>query len=517
MDALLVTPISKAAATQRAGRAGRVKEGKCYRIYSKDAYDRMEEDTVPEIQRSSLLAVTLSLKRMGIRDITSFPLIDPPSPALLRTSLRQLIFLEALKDEHGELTPIGSFMSHFPLTPFLSRALYTARFDPSTPCLQEMLSLVAMLSVESIWKPTKSPREGREEEEEEMLKVEERKARFTDPSGDHATLVNVLESWRNWGKEEEEEKEGNGGGYGYGRRKGRHRGDRDWASRHGLRRKPLSTAERIRRQLEGLMDRYMEGGYPRRKEKEGEGMETREKSRTYAHIKDSKALLRALCTGFFIHTAKRHGRHPVYYHYLASTGSHLDQGRGGGGGGGEDQVGIGGGGMLGLHLSPECVLWALEEEKDGGTDRRRHHHHHHHHRHGKGAEWVVYHEVMHTGAKAVMRIISHIHRPWVEDGIRRVQDMALKAYDNAGKEKVASLSSSPSHPPSKKKEEGVNDSPTLHSAAATPSKVERSEEVNNRDDEDDDDGKGEEERKRQMRQDAIAAAKARFKRRRRLE
>jgi HrpA-like RNA helicase len=49
-----VVPISKVSAMQRAGRAGRTSAGQCYRLYTKDCYDRMLEETVPEIQRTNL-------------------------------------------------------------------------------------------------------------------------------------------------------------------------------------------------------------------------------------------------------------------------------------------------------------------------------------------------------------------------------------------------------------------------------------------------------------------------------
>lgn len=69
----------QAQAKQRAGRAGRTGPGKCYRLYTERAYrDEMLPTAVPEIQRTNLAFVVLSLKAMGINDLLSFDFMDPP-------------------------------------------------------------------------------------------------------------------------------------------------------------------------------------------------------------------------------------------------------------------------------------------------------------------------------------------------------------------------------------------------------------------------------------------------------
>ena len=123
MESLVVVPCSKAAAKQRAGRAGRVAPGKCFRLYTKHAYlSELEEDTVPEIQRSSLSMVVLMLKSLGINDLLRFDFIDrPPDDTLIR-ALSLLYGLGAFNDR-GELTKMGRRMAEFPVDPQLSRAL----------------------------------------------------------------------------------------------------------------------------------------------------------------------------------------------------------------------------------------------------------------------------------------------------------------------------------------------------------------------------------------------------------
>lgn len=67
VDSLLVTPISKASANQRQGRAGRTRPGKCFRLYTEaDFVKQLEEQTYPEILRSNLANVVLELKKLGI-------------------------------------------------------------------------------------------------------------------------------------------------------------------------------------------------------------------------------------------------------------------------------------------------------------------------------------------------------------------------------------------------------------------------------------------------------------------
>ena len=84
VESLLVTAISKASAQQRAGRAGRSRPGKCYRLYTKKAYNsEMQENTYPEILRSNLGTFVLQLKKLGIDDITHFDYMDPPGTSFI--------------------------------------------------------------------------------------------------------------------------------------------------------------------------------------------------------------------------------------------------------------------------------------------------------------------------------------------------------------------------------------------------------------------------------------------------
>lgn len=95
MDALEVVTISRSAAEQRAGRAGRTAPGKCFRLYPTHTLETMEAETRPEIQRSNLANVVLHLKVLGVTDVLGFNFLDSPAPDALRAALRGLYGLGA--------------------------------------------------------------------------------------------------------------------------------------------------------------------------------------------------------------------------------------------------------------------------------------------------------------------------------------------------------------------------------------------------------------------------------------
>jgi pre-mRNA-splicing factor ATP-dependent RNA helicase DHX15/PRP43 len=84
VESLLVSPISKASAQQRTGRAGRTRPGKCFRLYTEESFmNDLIEQTYPEIQRSNLGAVVLQLKKLGIDDLVHFDFMDPPGKLIM--------------------------------------------------------------------------------------------------------------------------------------------------------------------------------------------------------------------------------------------------------------------------------------------------------------------------------------------------------------------------------------------------------------------------------------------------
>ncbi|CAL5051520.1 unnamed protein product [Urochloa decumbens] len=178
MESLIIIPVSKAQALQRSGRAGREGPGKCFRLFQESEFDKLVDSTVPEIKRCNLSNVVLQLKALGIDDIIGFDFMEKPSRTAILKSLEQLILLGALTDDYKLSDPVGHQMARLPLDPMYSKALIVSS---EFKCLEEMLIVVSMLSVESIFF---SPRE----------KLEEARAArkgFESSEGDHITLVNV--------------------------------------------------------------------------------------------------------------------------------------------------------------------------------------------------------------------------------------------------------------------------------------------------------------------------------------
>ncbi|CAF9914601.1 MAG: Cyclin-dependent kinase catalytic subunit [Gomphillus americanus] len=184
MESLVTTPISRAAANQRKGRAGRVGPGMCFRLYTKWAYNNeLEESTTPEIQRTNLNSIVLLLKSLGINELIDFDFMDPPPAETLIRSLESLYALGALNDK-GELTKIGRQMAEFPTDPMLAKAILAA---DKYGCVEEVLSIVSMLQeAHALFvRPA-----------DKKVHADSARTRFTNKDGgDHFTLLNVWNEW----------------------------------------------------------------------------------------------------------------------------------------------------------------------------------------------------------------------------------------------------------------------------------------------------------------------------------
>ncbi|KAI9501076.1 putative ATP dependent RNA helicase [Coemansia spiralis] len=268
LDQLIVTPISQAQAKQRAGRAGRTGPGKCYRLYTESAFrNEMLPNSVPEIQRVNLSAMALQLKAMGINDLIGFDFMDPPPVSTLIASLELLHSLGAL-DNEGLLTRIGRKMAEFPMSPELAKAILVS---VEYGCSEEILTIAAMLSSEGsvFYRP-----------KEKQAAADSKKAKFHQPEGDHLTLLTVYNSWK------------------------AAKFSNSWCFDNFLQYRRLRSASDIRKQMVGIMDRYKQ-------------------DIVSCGERNFDPVRRALCAGFFRHTAKRDPQEgyktlvegtPVYIH-----------------------------------------------------------------------------------------------------------------------------------------------------------------------------------------------------------
>uniref|UniRef100_A0A0E0CZP9 RNA helicase n=1 Tax=Oryza meridionalis TaxID=40149 RepID=A0A0E0CZP9_9ORYZ len=209
VESLLVSPISKASAHQRAGRAGRTQPGKCFRLYTEKSFnDDLQPQTYPEILRSNLANTVLTLKKLGIDDLVHFDFMDPPAPETLMRALEVLNYLGALDDD-GNLTPLGETMSEFPLDPQMSKMLV---ISPKYNCSNEILSISAMLEAQKA--------------------ADEAKARFGHIDGDHLTLLNVYHAYK------------------------QNNEDPQWCYENFINARALKSADNVRQQLVRIMTRF---------------------------------------------------------------------------------------------------------------------------------------------------------------------------------------------------------------------------------------------------------------------
>lgn len=164
---------------QRAGRAGRIAPGKCFRLYTAWAFSHeLDDDTIPEIQRTNLGNVVLLLKSLGINDLVRFDFMDPPAPETLIRALEQLYALGALNDR-GQLTKLGRRMAEFPMDPVLSKMLINSE---SFGCSEEILTICSMLQVNNaiFYRP-----------KDKATHADNARINFHKPQGDHLTLLEV--------------------------------------------------------------------------------------------------------------------------------------------------------------------------------------------------------------------------------------------------------------------------------------------------------------------------------------
>lgn len=268
MDSLVISPISQAQANQRAGRAGRTGPGTCYRLYTEQAYQsEMLPNTIPEIQRQNLSNTILMLKAMGINDLLHFDFMDPPPANTMLTALEELHSLLALDDE-GLLTRLGRKMADFPMEPSLAKVLI-ASVDAG--CSDEMLTIVAMLSVQNVFYRPK----------EKQAQADQKKAKFHDSTGDHMMLLNIFEAWERNGR------------------------SKTWCSDNFIQERSLKRAKDVRLQLVSIMERYKHPVI------------------SCGPNKRSDVIRKVLCSGFFRNAARKDPQEgyktliettPVYLH-----------------------------------------------------------------------------------------------------------------------------------------------------------------------------------------------------------
>ncbi|CAO1636107.1 unnamed protein product [Sympodiomycopsis kandeliae] len=221
VESLLVSPISKASAQQRMGRAGRTRPGKCFRLYTeKDFVNELIESSYPEILRSNLANTVLELKKLGVDNLVKFDYMDAPAPETIMRALELLNYLAAF-DDNGNLTPLGEIMAEFPLDPQLAKMLIVS---PEFRCSNEILTIAAMLSVPNVFLRPNAQRQ----------QADAAHAEFRHPESDHLTLLNVYHAFKTGGTSNPS----------------------NWCWQNYISYRALQQADNVRQQLSRTMERF---------------------------------------------------------------------------------------------------------------------------------------------------------------------------------------------------------------------------------------------------------------------
>jgi ATP-dependent helicase HrpA len=179
VEMLQVEGISQAAASQRAGRCGRVADGICIRLYSEDEFAGRPKFTDPEILRSSLAGVILRMKSLNLGAVDEFPFVEPPPRKAIADGYALLAELGAVDDDLN-LTALGEKLARLPLDPRVGRMILEAR---DRQALAEVLVIAAGLSVQDV----------RDRPLNAQAQADERHKPFDD---ERSEFVGTLKLWR---------------------------------------------------------------------------------------------------------------------------------------------------------------------------------------------------------------------------------------------------------------------------------------------------------------------------------
>ncbi len=179
---LSLEPISRASASQRAGRCGRLGPGVCVRLYSEEDFSLRPEFTDPEILRSNLASVILQMANLNLGDPERFPFVDAPDARLIRDGYKLLEELGAVDARH-RITDAGRKLARLPVDPRLGAMLLAAGREGA---VTEVTRIVAFLAIQD---PRERPAEKRQA-------ADEAHAQYREAGSDFLGWLKLWDDWR---------------------------------------------------------------------------------------------------------------------------------------------------------------------------------------------------------------------------------------------------------------------------------------------------------------------------------
>lgn len=138
---LTTVRISKDMAIQRRGRAGRVAEGICYRLWTQTSEHLMQEQRKPEIEEADLTSMVLDIVAYGEKDPMSLPWLTPPSHSNIYNAKHLLLSLQAISED-GSATLLGKEMAALPCHPRIAKMILCSDTDAQKALACDMAALL---------------------------------------------------------------------------------------------------------------------------------------------------------------------------------------------------------------------------------------------------------------------------------------------------------------------------------------------------------------------------------------
>uniref|UniRef100_A0A803XXE0 RNA helicase n=1 Tax=Meleagris gallopavo TaxID=9103 RepID=A0A803XXE0_MELGA len=220
MSSLEETFVSKASALQRQGRAGRVRDGFCFRMYTRERFESFMEYSVPEILRVPLEELCLHIMKCNLGSPEDFlsRALDPPQPQVIGNAMNLLRKIGACQLNEPKLTPLGQHLAALPVNVKIGKMLI---FGAIFGCLDPVATLAAVMTEKS---PFTTPI-GRKDE------ADLAKSSIALAVSDHITIYNAYLGWKK------------------ARQEGGHRAEMTYCRRNFLNRTSLLTLEDVKQEL----------------------------------------------------------------------------------------------------------------------------------------------------------------------------------------------------------------------------------------------------------------------------